>query len=263
MSQPVGVRLDGKVAVVTGGAQGIGGAVARRFVGEGALVVIADVLFDRGEALAGELGARFVRHDVRDVASWQALTAAAAGLGPVTVLVNNAGIHRAAPIDRHDPEDLRRMFEVNVLGPFLGIQAVVPAMRAAGGGSIVNIASGAGAAGAYLQSGYSATKWAVRGITKTAAMELGPDNIRVNAILPGPIETPLTDDQDLEVLTRSRLPLRRPGQPREVADAVVFLASDEASYVTGADLHVDGGNAAGTLTTGQTVEQAVAASSGD
>jgi 3alpha(or 20beta)-hydroxysteroid dehydrogenase len=245
-------RLDGRVAIITGAARGQGAAEARLFVAEGARVVVADVLEDEGAALAAELGdaARFVRLDVRDETSWASAVEVAASMGALRVLVNNAAIHWTRPIEHETADGFRRIWEVNLLGPFLGIKAVTPALRANGGGSIVNISSSAGIAGLPFHGAYGSTKWGLRGLSRTAAVELGPDNIRVNSVHPGPIRTDMLFKargvESGEVSTVSfTLPLRRAGEPEEVANLVLFLASDESSYVNGAEITVDGGSMAG------------------
>ncbi|WP_036516621.1 glucose 1-dehydrogenase [Nocardioides sp. J54] len=240
-------RLEGKVAIVTGGAQGQGAAIARAYVEEGAKVVIADVAKDEGQALADGLGdaAHFVHHDVSDAASWTALVEDTnARFGPVDVLANNAGILRFGDIERQSPEEVELVWRVNQLGVFLGMQAVSRTMRKNGGGSIINASSVEGLAGMPSCTAYAATKWAIRGMTKCAAMELGPKGIRVNSVHPGMIDTPMTrvhgGDAAME-FGASKVPLRRVGQPGDIAPVYVFLASDESSYVNGAEIAVDGG----------------------
>lgn len=240
-------RLAGKVAIVTGGAMGQGAAIARSFVAEGAQVVVADVADEQGEALARELGeaAHFRHHDVSDQASWTALVEdTAERFGPVTVLANNAGILRFGDIDTMPQEEVELLFRVNQLGCFLGMQAVVPTMKAAGGGSIINASSVEGLAGMPSLAAYAATKWAIRGMTKCAAMELGPKKIRVNSVHPGMIDTPMTRVHGGDVAMEfgaSKVPLRRVGHPEDIAPLYVFLASDEAGYVNGAEISIDGG----------------------
>jgi len=253
-------RLDGKVAIVSGAARGMGEVEARLFAEEGASVVLGDVLDDRGAEVAAGIGAaaRFVHLDVREPDQWAAAVATAEeAFGPVTVLVNNAGILRFSPLLETPPEQFREVFEINQLGTLLGMQAVVPSMTRAGGGSIVNISSTNGLAGYPATISYTATKWAVRGMTRTAAMELGPLGIRVNSIHPGGIDTDMLRPSgsgggipDRSVLDErfAHLPLRRVGQPIEIARLALFLASDEASYSTGAEFVADGGMLAGPRT---------------
>ncbi|HEX6236202.1 MAG TPA: glucose 1-dehydrogenase [Acidimicrobiales bacterium] len=243
-------RLDGKVAIVTGGARGQGEAEARLFVAEGARVLIGDVLDAEGEAVAAELGdaAAFAHLDVTDETQWDAAVARAGELfGPVTVLVNNAGVLMFQAIHTTDPAEFDRVIRVNLHGTFLGIRAVVPSMAGAGGGSIVNISSTAGLQGLPYVGAYVASKWAVRGLTKTAAIDLGHKGIRVNSVHPGGIDTPMLAGTDSEAPFYKRLPVARMGRAEEVARAVMFLASDEASYTTGAELAVDGGATCGDL----------------
>jgi len=246
-------RLDGKVAIVTGAAQGMGEAHARRFVREGARVVLTDVNEDGGAALAAELGenAVFVKQDVSSSAGWTEVVAKAeAHFGPVTVLVNNAGV--IGPVRgllEFTEEDFLRVCAINQLGVFLGMQAVVPGMVAAGGGSIVNISSIAGMLGTKESSNaaYCASKWAVRGMSKLIAAQFGHAGVRVNSVHPGYILTPMmvaaTDAQGGGAA--AAIPLGRLAQPDEVSSVVLFLASDEASFVSGAEHVVDGAMIAG------------------
>jgi 3alpha(or 20beta)-hydroxysteroid dehydrogenase len=245
-------RLEGKVAIVTGGARGMGAATVRMFVAEGATVVIADRLADAGNMLAGELGAAavFVEHDVTDEAAWVRLTTdTLARHGRIDALVNNAGVLAFAPIETVDPADFDRVFGVNVKGPLLGMKHVGQAMREAKQGAIVNISSVDGLRGANALAIYSSSKWALRGLTKTAALEFGPHGVRVNSVHPGGVDTDMGNPQaqrgDERNWSYGRVPLQRIGEPGEVAAASLFLCSDEASYITGAELAVDGGWAAG------------------
>jgi len=234
-------RVDGKVALISGGARGMGAAHARMLVAEGGKVVIGDILDDEGSALAAELGdaARYVHLDVTDADQWEAAVATAVdAFGLLNVLVNNAGIVALGKIGKFDMTQWQKVIDVNLTGTFQGMQAVVAPMRAAGGGSIINVSSIEGLRGAPMVHPYVASKWAVRGLAKSAALELGRYNIRVNSLHPGFIKTPMTEHfPDDMVIT----PLGRPGQSDEVATFVVFLASDESSYATGSEFVVDGG----------------------
>ncbi|MDT0318923.1 glucose 1-dehydrogenase [Streptomyces millisiae] len=242
-------RLDGKVAVITGAARGMGAAHARRFVAEGARVVVTDVNEDGGRRVADELGgnARFLRHDVASLADWRRVVREAERtFGPVTVLVNNAGI-LGPVVDTVDLDEdaYLRVCAVNQHSQYYGMKTVVPGMRRAGGGSIVNVSSAAGMVSIVGSPSlaYVASKFASRGMTKHAAVEYGPDNIRVNSVHPGYIRTPMmveaTDEEGGGI--GDTVPLRRLADPAEVSGLVLFLASDESSYVTGTEHVVDGG----------------------
>ncbi|WP_111512410.1 glucose 1-dehydrogenase [Mycobacterium kyogaense] len=238
-------RVDGKVALISGGAQGMGAEDARALIAEGAKVVIGDILDEKGRALADEINAqtpdsiRYVHLDVTQADEWDAAVATALeAFGTLNVLVNNAGTVALGKIGEFDMAKWQRVIDVNLTGTFLGMQASVEAMKAAGGGSIINISSIEGLRGAVMVHPYVASKWAVRGLTKSAALELGPHNIRVNSVHPGFIRTPMTKFFPDDML---RIPLGRPGQPDEVASFVVFLASDESRYSTGAEFVMDGG----------------------
>jgi 3alpha(or 20beta)-hydroxysteroid dehydrogenase len=238
-------RVDGKVALISGGAQGMGAADARALVAEGAKVVIGDILDDKGKALADEINSttpdsvRYVHLDVTQADDWDAAVATAIDeFGKLNVLVNNAGTVALGQIGQFDMAKWQKVIDVNLTGTFLGMQASVEAMKAAGGGSIINISSIEGLRGAVMVHPYVASKWAVRGLTKSAALALGAHNIRVNSVHPGFIRTPMTKHFPDNML---RIPLGRPGQPEEVATFVVFLASDESRYSTGAEFVMDGG----------------------
>jgi 3alpha(or 20beta)-hydroxysteroid dehydrogenase len=239
-------RLDGKVALITGAARGMGAAEARLFAAEGAKVVLTDLLDAEGQAVAAEIGAaaRWLHHDVTREADWAAAVALAQrDFGGLDLLVNNAGIYQPSPLPDCETELFERIWRVNQLGVFLGMRAAVPAMRARGGGAIVNISSIAGLRGFPGAVAYVGTNWAVRGMTKTAAVELAPDRIRINSVHPGLIETPMIAANPPEVNAGivAATPLKRAGSAEGVARLVLFLASDEASYVTGAEVAVDGG----------------------
>ncbi len=242
-------RLQGKVAIITGAARGQGEAEARRFVTEGASVLLTDVLDDEGTTVAADLGemAAYRHLDVTSEDEWiAAVEDAEVRFGPVTILVNNAGILDFASIERQDVDKFRRVIEVNLIGTMLGMKSVAPSMRKAGGGSIINISSNGGIWGLPSLGAYVASKWAVRGLSKTAALDLGKRGIRVNSLHPGGIETPMTSfgDPAESAFTKS-LPIPRMGHVDEVANVVTFLASDEASFVTGAEWSVDGGATVG------------------
>ncbi|HEY7595602.1 MAG TPA: glucose 1-dehydrogenase [Actinophytocola sp.] len=237
------MRLSGKGALITGAANGQGAAAARRFVAEGARVVLADVDDDAGKALAGELGADYVHLDVSQEDGW---AAALEAHGPVTVLVNNAGVLHFSPLHETKLADYERVVRVNQIGTFLGMRAVVPGMVEAGGGSIINVSSVEGLAAAPLLTAYTASKFAIRGMTKVAALELAGKGVRVNSVHPGVVETGLLPTAlggqpvDLSHVAK-RVPMRRVGQAAEIAELVVFLASDESSYCTGSEFVADGG----------------------
>ncbi|ORV13470.1 glucose 1-dehydrogenase [Mycobacterium celatum] len=234
-------RVDGKVALISGGARGMGAAHAKALLAEGAKVVVGDILDDDGKALAGELGpaARFVHLDVTQPDQWKAaVDAAIDAFGRLNVLVNNAGIVNGNTLQNFPLADWQRIIDINLTGTFLGMQAAVEPMIAAGGGSMINVSSVEGLRGSPGLYGYVASKFGVRGLAKAAALELAPHNIRVNSIHPGLIRTPMTAGIPEDFL---QIPLGRGAEPAEVSACVVYLASDESSYSTGGEFVVDGG----------------------
>ena len=247
-------RLTGKVALITGAARGTGAATARRFASEGASVLLVDILDELGRETAASIGpsAAYHRLDVTREADWaEAVAFAEARFGKLDVLVNNAALLHLAAIESTRLADWDRVIDVNQTAPFLGIRAVIPAMRRAGGGSIVNIASLDGLVGLDYFSGYASTRWALRGLTRCAALELGQNGIRVNTVCPAggsdersaPFRLPGVDP--LAYVANHAIPRR--ASLDEIASMIVFLASDESSFCTGADSPVDGGATAGTV----------------
>jgi len=235
-------RLDGKVAIITGGARGMGAEESRRLVADGARVVIGDILEDEGKALADEIGeaAIFVHLDVASEESWaEAVESAHRAFGPVTILVNNAGVCPQTTADQVSKADFEWMLGVNLIGPALGVTAVVPDMKAAGGGAIVNISSALGLIVMPNSATYVASKWGMTGYTQAAAVDLGRYGIRVNSVHPGAIRTPMTVGMEDAHCAGYAIP--RVGDVVDIAAAVSFLVSDEAKFVTGAELAVDGG----------------------
>jgi Dehydrogenases with different specificities (related to short-chain alcohol dehydrogenases) len=241
-------RLSGKVAIISGGARGMGAETSRLFAAEGAKIAIADMLDEAGTALAAELGddARFYRLDVTEESGWAKLVATVeADLGPVDILVNNAGVLLFRTLLETTLDEYERVLKVNLVGQFLGMKAVAPGMIGRGKGAIVNISSVDGMKGANGLAAYSSSKWGVRGLTKVAALELGHKGIRVNSVHPGGIDTAMTnhDGRSRDKVSErfGNIPLQRVGAPEEVAKVTLFLASDDASYLSGAEIAVDGG----------------------
>ena len=238
-------RLEGKVAIITGAAQGMGASHARKFVEEGAKVVLTDLNKEKGEALSAELGenALFVSQNVTSAEDWANVVAEAEKtFGQVDVLVNNAGITMAKSILQTTEEEYRRIVEINQVSVFLGMKTVIPAMQKAGGGSIVNISSMNGLVAGAI--GYTDTKFAVRGMTKAAAIECANYGIRVNSVHPGVIATPMVVQEDTKAAVEAfskHIPLKRVAEPEEVSNLVLYLASDESSYSTGSEFVIDGG----------------------
>jgi 3alpha(or 20beta)-hydroxysteroid dehydrogenase len=238
-------RVDGKVVLISGGARGLGAADARALVNEGASVVVADILDEEGSALADELGAnaRFVHLDVTQPDQWaNALSVALEAFGTITGLVNNAGVFSIGALHETELSEWQRVLDINLTGTFLGIKTVIPSMITAGGGSIINVSSLEGIMGSAGMNAYVASKFAVRGLTKSSALELAALGIRVNSIHPGLIWTPMTAGIPEDMVT---VPMGRGGNPEEVASFVVFLSSEESSYATGSEFVMDGGIGAG------------------
>lgn len=252
-------NLDGKIVIVTGGARGMGASHVRQFVKDGARVVVADVLDDEGNSVASELGgnALFVHLDVTSEQSWtDAVETVRTHFGPVTSLVNNAGVEFAAPLHETPVEQWDRVNDVNLKGVFLGIKAVAPDMLAARSGAIVNIGSGAGLTGYENMAAYTSTKAGINGLTMTAAIEYGKHGIRVNALHPGIVQTPMLKEtmdsnKDLKQILINSVKFQaiaRMGETHEISEAISFLLSDQASFVTGVSLPVDGGLTLGKAT---------------
>lgn len=246
------MRLENKVALITGGASGMGASMARIFAREGAKVAVADMLEAEGLQVVDEItrangAAIFQKLDVSSEAEWQAaIDATLAAFGRLDILVNDAGISGSAVEDLFDTEAWNRLMAINATGTFLGMKFAIPLMKKAGGGSIVNVSSISGVTGQRgIHVGYNASKGAVRTLTKAAAVQHGRDNIRVNSVHPGLMPPMRTSGRTADPVIRAKLlegvPLRRDGRVEEVANAVLFLASDEASYITGVELYVDGG----------------------
>ena len=240
-------RLAGKVALVSGGSRGMGAATVRQFHAEGASVVAGDLLDDDGKALADELGdrVRFVHLDVTSEEQWQAaVEQTEREFGKLDVLVNNAGILRFNAVADTPLDEFRQVIDVNLVGVFLGMKAGIPALKRAGGGSIVNLSSTEGLGATVFCGAYTASKFGVRGITKVAALEYGADGIRCNSVHPGGIDTPMTRavmDENGRKYVASKVPLKRMGTADDVANLIAFLASDDSSYCNGGEFVVDGG----------------------
>ena len=249
-------RLTGKTAIITGAARGMGEATARLFAKEGAKVVLTDVLTEEGQGAANDIGdnVAFMPLDVSSDDNWAEVVGKTQEIfGSIDILVNNAGLVHFTPVEMVTPDDFQKILGVNTLGPILGTKHVVPFMKKQKSGSIVNISSVDGLRGANGLSLYTASKWALRGVTKCHAYELGTSGIRVNSIHPGGVNTQMGNaaGRPVEEVNQvfRRTPLQRIGEPDEVAHASLFLASDEASFITGAELAVDGGWTAGTFLT--------------
>ncbi|MFK7843297.1 MAG: SDR family NAD(P)-dependent oxidoreductase [Sphingorhabdus sp.] len=245
-------RLTGKTAMVTGGARGIGEGIVRRFVAEGANVLITDVLETEGQQLASELGDKtaFASLDVTSSEAWnRALTIAEEKFGQLDILVNNAGILKFARLDDLSEDDIRQIINVNLIGTIMGSQAAIPFIERAGGGSIVNMSSADGISGANGLTAYCASKFGVRGFTKSLALELGPRGIRVNSIHPGGILTPMANPTNVPRETYDKgywiYPAQRSGSVDDIGAAAAYLASDDGAYCYGTELSVDGGLNAG------------------
>ena len=241
-------KLENRVAIITGGAQGMGASHARRFVKEGAKVVVTDILEEKGKAVAQELGenAIFIKHDVTKAEDWdKVIKETESKFGPVNILINNAGIGFVKLIEDMTEEEYRMEIDINQVSIFLGMKAVLPSMKKTKNGSIVNISSAAGLIALPQYVAYSGSKFAVRGMTKVAALEFADYGIRANSVHPGLIDTPMTQDENnaasLAEFAKS-IPLKRAAQPEEVTNLVLFLASDDSSYSTGSEFVIDGGS---------------------
>jgi 3alpha(or 20beta)-hydroxysteroid dehydrogenase len=243
-------QLAGKVVLVSGGAGGLGAAFARLVLSRGGSVVLADLLDDEGNKLVGELGAqaRYIHLDVTDAEQWAtAVQFTLAEFGSLAGLVNNAGVSTGQLLEHEPLAHFRKVLDINLTGVFNGLQSVIKPMRAAGGGSVVNISSAAGMFGLAFTAGYGASKWGVRGLSKIAAVELAPDRIRVNSVHPGMVYTPMTVDIGIQPGEGNypNTPMGRIAESGDITGAVGFLLSDDAAYVTGAEIAVDGGWTAG------------------
>jgi 3alpha(or 20beta)-hydroxysteroid dehydrogenase len=237
-------KLDGKVALITGGARGMGAVHARTLQAEGAIVIITDVLDDEGAAVAKELGITYLHHDVTDEKQWNSVITEIEKLhGPIAILINNAGVVGFTPVADTDLDEWNRVLAINLTGPFLGIKTITPSMRKVGGGVIVNISSTAGMIGYSNLSAYVSSKWGLRGLTKAAALDLADDNIRVVSVHPGGVRTPMTAGIDAPE-NYKRQPIKRIGEPDEIAKLVLYLVAD-ATYSTGTEFIADGGATVG------------------
>ncbi|MFH8564416.1 SDR family NAD(P)-dependent oxidoreductase [Streptomyces sp. NPDC017988] len=246
-SREISYGLDGRTVLITGAARGQGAAEARLFAEAGARVVVTDVREEEGREVAASLGGQgeFVRHDVTDARGWAAAVARALdAFGRLDALVNNAALWRTASVEEETYENFEALLRVNLLGPFLGIQAVLPALKEAGGGSIVNVSSTAGLVGIPGHAAYGSTKFGLRGLTRSSALDLARYGVRVNSVHPGAVDTPMIAATSAG-RDWSHLPLGRMGRPEEVGEVVLFLASDASSYITGAEFAVDGGSTTG------------------
>ena len=244
-------KLEGKTALITGAARGQGAAEARLFAAEGASVILTDLLDAQGEAVADDIGPAASYHhlDVTDESAWQTIVERVQSqFGRLDVLVNNAGVLKLGPIEQTSLDDYSSVIQVNQIGVFLGMRAAIPLMRAAGGGSIINVSSIDGLVGMTYAAAYVASKFAVRGMTKVAALELGQERIRVNSVHPGGVDTPMVQGAGDNMGSNkpfSNVPLGRIGTPEDVARMALFLASDDSAYCTGCEFVVDGGLTAG------------------
>jgi 3alpha(or 20beta)-hydroxysteroid dehydrogenase len=237
-------KLDDRVALVTGAARGMGASHARLLASEGAKVVVCDLNEPDGAAVAAGIGGTFQRLDVGNAEEWESVVeTVGAQLGPITILINNAGIGTASPVHETPVDDWIRVMTVNVNGVFFGIRAVTSAMAGAGGGVIVNVSSNAGLVAPAHMAAYTTSKWAVRGLTRASALDLAPFNIRVCSLHPGIVRTPMTADIDLGHFT-AKQSIPRPGEPEELAKMMLFIVAD-ATYSTGCEFIADGGRTAG------------------